>query len=125
MSIQPITVNSGVLPRQPSELREWREYQQSDSYAIDGSVQRNRIRTTNNPQGFKYNVEMTFKNLNSTDYQAIDRLFVSGSGVNYHNPSSGKFGTLTFSGLPFPDEDDPYSPGDSLLTNYKVRIRQF
>lgn len=88
-------------------------------------MQRNRIRTASNPLGFKYNVEMLFKNVKSTDYQALDALFVSGSGVNYHNPSSGKFGTLTFSGLPFPDEDDPYSPGESLLTNYKVRIRQF
>lgn len=125
MSIQPITINSGTLARQPSILREWREYQQSDQYAIDGAVQRNRIRTPANPQGFKYNVEMTFQNLNSSDYQAIDALFVSGSGVNYHNPSSGKFGTLTFSGLPFPDEDEPYTPGESLLSTYKVRIRQF
>lgn len=125
MSVQPITINSGNLARQPSALREWREYQQTDQYAVDGAVQRNRIKTPGNPLGFKYNVEMLFQNLNSTDYQAIDALFVSGSGVNYHNPDSGKFGTLTFSGLPFPDEDDAYTPGGSHQTNYKVRIRQF
>lgn len=125
MSLNPITINSGTLARQPSKLREWREYQQSEKYSIGGAVQRNRISTGGNPSGFKYNVEMTFENLNSTDYQAIDALFTAGSGVNYYNPSSGKFGTLSFSGLPFPDESDEYSPGESLQADYRVRIRQF
>lgn len=123
--LQPITINSGTLARQPSRLREWREYKESTKEAVDGAIQRNRISTPANPLGFKYNVEMTFENLNSSDYQAIDALFVSGSGVNYHNPSSGKFGTLTFSGLPFPDEAGEYSPGASNLATYKVRIREF
>jgi len=125
MSVLPITVNSGTLVRQPSKLREWREYVQSDRIAIDGAIQRNRIRTASNPLGFKYNVEMIFENLDSTDYQAIDALFTSGSGVNYYNPSSGKFGTLSFSGLPFPEEEGEYSSGDSLQADYKVKIRQF
>lgn len=125
MSISPITVNSGTLARQPSKLREWREYIQTDRIAIDGAIQRNRIRTASNPLGFKYNVEMTFENLNSSDYQSIDALFTSGSGVNYYNPSSGKFGILSFSGLPFPEEEGEYSPGDSLQADYKVKIRQF
>lgn len=123
--LDPITINSGELARMPSRLREWREYQESSQQAIDGGMQRNRVITPGNPNGFKYNVEMTFENLNSSDYQAIDALFVSGSGVNYHNPSSGKFGTLTFSGLPFPDEAGEYSPGASNLATYKVRIREF
>lgn len=124
MAVLPITVNSGTLPRQPSKLREWREYIQTDKFAIDGAVQRNRIRTPSNPLGFKYNVEMTFENITVTDFQGLDRFFTAGSGVNYANPSS-KYGTLVFSGLPFPDESDDYSPGDSLLTTYKVKIRQF
>lgn len=123
--LQPITINSGTLPRQPSSLREWREYSQSDSYAIDGAIQRNRIRTQANPNGYKYNAELTFQGLDSTDYRAIDALFVSGSGVNYYNPESGKFGVLSFSGLPFPTEDDSYSRGGSQQADYKVRIRQF
>lgn len=123
--LDPITINSGTLPRQPSRLREWREYQQTDKYAIDGAIQRNRVRTPGNPNGFKCNVEMTFENLDSVDYQTIDNLFVSGSGVNYNNPASGKFGTLTFSGLPMTDESDEYSRGSSLQVDYKVRIRQF
>ena len=125
MALQPITINSGTLARQPSKLKEWREYVQTDQQAIDGAIQRNRVRTPSNPYGFKYNVEMTFESLNSTDYQAIDALFTSGSGVNYYNPSSGKFGILSFSGLPYPTEDGEYSPGDSLLADYKVKIRQF
>jgi len=124
MSISPITVNSGTLPLQPSKLREWREYIQTDKFAIDGAVQRNRIRTASNPLGFKFNVEMIFENITVSNFQAIDALFTSGSGVNYANPSS-KYGTLVFSGLPYPDEGDDYSPGDSLLTTYKVKIRQF
>lgn len=125
MSISPITINSGTLARQPSRLKEWREYIQTDKMAIDGAVQRNRISTPSNPLGFKYNVEMVFEKLNSTDYRAIDALFTAGSGVNYYNPSSGKFGILSFSGLPFPDEMSEYSRGDSLLADYKVKIRQF
>lgn len=125
MSLQPITINSGTLARQPSRLKEWREYIQTDKYAIDGAVQRNRISTPSNPLGFKYNVEMVFDKLDSADYQAIDALFTSGSGVNYYNPSSGKFGVLSFSGLPYPDEMGEYSRGDSNLADYKVKIRQF
>jgi len=124
MAIQPITINSGTLPRQPSRLKEWREYIQTDKFAIDGAVQRNRIRTPANPLGFKYNIEMIFENINVTDFGLLDAYFTAGSGVNYYNPSS-KYGVLSFSGLPYPDEGDDYSRGDSLLTTYKVKIRQF
>lgn len=124
MAVQPITINSGTLARQPSRLKEWREYIQTDKTAIDGAMQRNRISTPSNPRGFKYNIEMLFENLNVTDFQAIDALFTAGSGVNYYNPSS-KYGVLSFSGLPYPDEGGEYSRGDSLLTTYKVKIRQF
>ncbi len=124
MALQPITVNSGTLARQPSKLREYREYIQTDKQAIDGAIQRNRIRTASNPLGFKYNVEMIFENIAVTDFQSLDALFTAGSGVNYYNPSS-KYGVLSFSGLPYPDETDDYGPGESLLTTYKVKIRQF
>lgn len=92
--------------------------------AIDGAMQRNRIKTPSNPNGFKFNVEMIFENVNATDFAVIDAFFVSGSGVNYYNDLS-KYGSLSFSGLPYPDETDDYAAGGSLLTNYKVRIRQF
>ena len=124
MELQPITINSGTLARQPSRLREWREYKQTDREAIDGSIQRNRISTPSNPLGFKFNVEMTFERLSKDDFQSIDSLFVTGSGVNYYNPES-KYGVLSFSGLPYTEENDEYERGSSLLTNYKVRIRQF
>lgn len=124
MSISPITINSGTLPRQPSRLKEWREYIQTDKFAIDGAVQRNRIRTPANPLGFKYNIEMIFENINVTEFGQLDAYFTAGSGVNYYNPSS-KYGVLSFSGLPYPDEGSDYSRGDSLLTTYKVKIRQF
>ena len=124
MPVYPITVNSGTLPRQPSKLKEWREYIQTDKYAIDGSVQRNRVRTPGNPQGFKWNAEMIFENISVTEFGVLDAYFTAGSGVNYYNPSS-KYGVLSFSGLPFPDETDDYAPGDSLFTTYKVKIRQF
>lgn len=124
MAISPITINSGTLPRQPSKLREWREYNQTDKIAIDGAIQRNRIRTSANPLGFKFNAEMIFENIEVSDFQALDAYFTAGSGVNYYNPSS-KYGVLSFSGLPYPDETDDYGPGESLFTNYKVKIRQF
>ena len=122
--LSPITINSGTLPRQPSGLKEYREYIQTDRFAIDGAVQRNRVRTPSNPYGFKYNVEMTFEDINVSDFQSLDAFFTAGSGVNYYNPAS-KYGVLSFSGLPYPDESDDYSRGSSLLTTYKVKIRQF
>lgn len=125
MAVLPITINSGTLPRQPSRLHEYREYFQAERTAIDGGIQRDRVRTPANPNGYKYVVDMTFEDLDSTDWQAIDRLFVSGSGVRYYNPSSGRFGTLSFSGLPFPDEGGDYAAGDSLQSPYRVKIRQF
>lgn len=124
MVVQPILINSGTLPRMPSKLREYREYQQTENMAIDGAIQRNRIRTPSNPQGFKMNVEMIWEHLAIGDFQLLDQYFMPGSGVNYANPSS-KYGVLVFSGLPYPDESDDYEPGDSLFTTYKVRIRQF
>ncbi len=124
MVLQPITINSGTLPRQPSRLREYRTYQQTENVAIDGATQRNRIRTPGNPNGFKYNVEMTFEKVAVSEFQLLDAMFVSGSGVNYYNPQS-KYGVLSFSGLPYPDETDEYQPGESLQTTYKVRIGQF
>ena len=124
MAVEAITVNSGTLPRQPSKLREWREYIQTDKFALDGAIQRNRIRTAANPLGFKFNVEMTFENITAGEFQQLDAYFTAGSGVNYANPSS-KYGVLVFSGLPYPDESDDYAAGDSLLTTYKVKIRQF
>lgn len=124
MAVEAITVNSGTLPRQPSKLREWREYIQTDKTALDGAIQRNRIRTAQNPLGFKYNTEMIFENITAGEFGLLDAYFTAGSGVNYYNPSS-KYGVLSFSGLPYPDETDDYAPGDSLLTTYKVKIRQF
>ena len=124
MSLSPIQVNNADLPIQPSNLREWREYIQTEQTAIDGAIQRNRVRTPHNPNGFKYNVEMTFERISSTIFSQIDALFVSGSGVVYNNPTS-KYGSLTFSGLPYPEEGDDYEAGDSLLSDYKVTIRQF
>ena len=99
MAVLPITVNSGTLPRQPSKLREWREYIQTDKTAIDGAIQRNRIRTAQNPLGFKFNAEMIFENITITEFGQLDAYFTAGSGVNYYNPSS-KYGVLSFSGLP-------------------------
>lgn len=122
MSLQPITVNSGTIP-QPNRLREWREFIQSDKTAVDGGIQRNRISTPSNPQGFKYNVELTYTRLSTAEFGTLDNLFLSGSGVNYYNPAS-KYGVLSFSGLPYPEEGE-YDKGDSLLTSYKVKIRQF
>lgn len=122
--LSPITVNSGTLPRQPSIVKEYREYIETDSYTIDGSVQRNRISTPQNPLGFKYNVELTFENIAISDFQALDAYFMPGSGVNYYNPQS-KYGVLSFSGLPSPDESSEYSRGAGLQTTYKVKIRQF
>lgn len=124
MSLNPIQVNGSDLPLQPSALREFREYQQTDQMAVDGATQRNRISTPSNPDGYKYVAELSFQNVTATSFAALDALFVSGSGINYRNPGS-KFGVLTFSGLPYPDEASEYGPGESLLSDYKVRVRQY
>lgn len=123
MSLSPIQINNNALPVQPTRLREYKIYQQTDAEAIDGTMQRNRISTANNPQGYKNVTEMTFDKITSADYSYLNNLFVSGSGVYYYNPASKGGTALAFSGLPFPEEGE-YVPGESLLSDYTVRIRE-
>lgn len=122
MALTPLTINSGAI-LQPSKLKEYKQYTQTEKVSIDDTMQRNRIATTNNPQGFKYIAELEWENVAVTDFTVLSNLFTSGSGVYYNNPGS-KYGTLSFSGLPFPDDNSEYAPGESLVTSFKVRIRQ-
>lgn len=122
MALSPITIN-GTSIKQPTQARDYRLNIQSDNYALDGSMQRNRIISAANPVGYKYAVDLYWENLGVTDFATLLGLFSSGSGVVYSNPSS-KYGTLTYSGLPMVDEPDPYLPGESLLTTFKATIRQ-
>lgn len=119
----PITINSGIVNPQPSRVREYQLRQDSEEEALDGSIQRNTITSPTNPTGRKYVAELAFEKLNISQFQAVHNLFTTGSGVYYRNPNS-KFGILTFSGLPFVDDQADYEPGASFLSDYKVRIRQ-
>ena len=122
MALQNIQINGSDLPKQPSELHEWTEYQQTDKFAIDDSMQRNRVITPSNDRGLKYMAEMSWDKVNASEFAAINNLFVTGSGVLYSNPDS-KYGNLTYSGLPFIDEGR-YERGESKLSSLTVRIRQ-
>ncbi len=122
MALSPITINSSAI-LQPTNVKEYKTFSQSEKTAIDDTMQRNRVTSPNNPQGFKYSVELEWEHLPVSDFANLNNLFTSGSGVYYSNPGS-KYGTLSFSGLPFPDDNSGYSPGESLLSSFKVRIRQ-
>ncbi len=123
MTLSPITINGASLPKQPTLLRDYREWKQTENEALDGGMQRNRIATAANPVGYKYVAEMSWDKLDPSSFNTLMGLFVTGSGVLYSNPSS-KYGALTYSGLPFVEEPDPYQPGESLNATFKVRIRQ-
>lgn len=123
MALLPITIN-GQLIKQPTTLKEYKEQSQTEQYAIDNGVQRNRVFTPGNPTGAKAWAEMMWDKILPADYQQLYTFFSTGSGVYYSNPSSGKFGTLTFSGLPFIEDPDPYVAGESMLSTFKVRIRE-
>lgn len=122
MALTPITINN-ISIRQPTTLIEKKDFQQTDKYAMDSAMQRNRISTALNPLGLKYVAILTWKDLPLTDFQQLDSIFTTGSGVVYRNPSS-KYGSLTFSGLPMSIQESEYVSGDSLLTDYQVTIRQ-
>lgn len=121
MALSPITINGQTI-LQPSTLREYKEATQSEQYAIDGAAQRNRVKTTGNPNGEKAWAEMTWDKIPPSDFLTLYNSFRTGSGICYQNPSS-KYGTLTFSGLPFMEEGE-YVSGESRLTTFKVRIRE-
>lgn len=114
MALSPITIN-GASIRQPSRVREYKEHIQSEKTSVDGSMQRNRL-------GFKYVAELTWDRLPVADFGSLESKFTTGSGIYYRNPSS-KYGVLAYSGLPFTDESE-YERGESLLSTYKVRIRE-
>lgn len=119
----PISINTNSGIKQPSSVREYREYQQTDKTAIDGRMQRNRVATSNNREGFKYVAELAWEWITVADFTTLDNYFRTGSGVVYGNALSKYGGVLTFSGLPFPDEGE-YYPGDSAVSRFTVRIRQ-
>lgn len=121
MSLSPITINGQTI-LQPTKLHEYKTFQESEKEAIDGAMQRNRVATPNNPVGYKFVAELEWQDLPVANFQTLNSLLTTGSGVYYNNPAS-KYGTLTFSGLPFPSEGE-YLVGESLLTSFKVRIRQ-
>ena len=118
----PISFNTYSGIKQPSRVREYREYQRTDKTAIDGRMQRNVIATSNNREGFKYVAELEWEYITPGDFAVIDNYIRTGSGILYGN-SLSKFGILTFSGLPFPDEGE-YYPGADAISGFTVRIRQ-
>jgi hypothetical protein len=123
MSLSPIEINHSAISPQPTSLREYSIQIQTDQESIDGSIQRNKVRSTNNPDGQKFAAELTWDLIQPSDYQTLNNQFVTGSGIYYHNPAS-KYGTLSFSGMPFIEDESEYVRGESLLSSYKVRIRE-
>lgn len=123
MSLSPIQINHSDISPQPTNLKEYSIQIQTEQEAIDGAIQRNKVRSVGNPNGQKFVAELSWTYLSPAQYQTLNNQFITGSGIFYNNPAS-KYGTLTFSGLPFIESEGEYVPGESLLTDYKVRIRE-
>lgn len=123
MSLSPIMVNNQILDPQPTTVSEYKIRNDSEQEALDQTLQRNTIVSPTNPTGRKFMAELSFQTVTPAQFQGLEALFTSGSGIYYVNPGS-KYGTLTMSGLPYVSENEPYVPGESLLTDYKVKIRQ-
>lgn len=122
MSLDPITLNGTEIP-QPRRIREYRAPQQTDQTAVDGSTQRNRNASARNPNGTKMVAELDFGPITKEEFNVLDGLTITGSGLFYRNPES-KYGVLTFSGLPYVEEGE-YMPGESLWSeSYKLTIRE-
>src|ERR1700722_9790104 len=122
MALQPILINNILIP-QPTLLRDYRINIQTENTALDGGTQRNRVVSGGNPVGYKYAVDLEWDNQGTSDFTTLLGIFSSGSGLVYSNPAT-KYGPLTYSGLPYVTEPDPYQAGDSLLTTLQVTIRQ-
>lgn len=112
-----IYINNQALPVQPSVLKEELLQIQTDQFAIDGSMSRNRI-------GQKKQSYMLFPIVQPSDYQSLLSNFTTGSGVYYYNDQSDYTGNvLSMSGLPTFTESE-YVQGGSLFRAFEVTIRE-
>lgn len=108
---------NGQYIQQPSQLQETPIPIQTDTTAMDGSMQRNY-------RGMKYNVQMQFKDISVSGYQQIMGIINTGNYISYNNTLSAQTGgSLTFSGLPS-FKTAPYESGASLYQQLDVSVRQ-
>lgn len=112
-----VTINSDANTPQPSSLKEELVQIQTDTIAIDGSTQRNRI-------GQKYQATCSWDWLTPAQYQLLIGYFTSGATVTYNNTLSDYAGgTFSFTGFPSFTESQ-YINGGSLYRKLDAVIRQ-
>lgn len=110
-----IYINNAILNTQPSDLAENDLQVQTDQFAIDGTMRRNKI-------GQKKQATMQFPSMSPFDYTSLKNKFITGSGVYYYNDQSSN-GIYAFSGMPNFQESS-YLPGASLFRPFQVTIRE-
>lgn len=108
---------NNITTTQPSTLEEEPLPIQTDTTALDGSVQRNYM-------GYKFVARLSFTQLSISGYQQIMGIINTGSGISYYNDQTAwSTSPLTFSGLAT-FTPHPYYRGASLIQDLDVVIRQ-
>jgi len=112
----PITLNGTEF--WVSDVNENPDKIKTDSFAIDGTMQRSRF-----PD--KKKAVLSFSHISAADYQAIKAMVDSGNEIAYINTNSiVPGGVLSFSGIP-DDSLDAYSlKGSSPRAPFKLTIRE-
>jgi hypothetical protein len=112
-----IYLNGTAIPQQPARLNENDESIKTDTFAIDGSMQRNQANS-------KKRASFTINMATPATFQFIKALYDAAAPVLYLNDASNVVGGVhTFTGIIDFNEDD-YFRGGSLMVPLNVTIRE-
>lgn len=111
-----IKINNIEIPIYPGTYDDDPVVIKTDSYSINGSVERHRFPS-------KKQVKMKFDVVSPTQISFFRDLFESSGAVQFYNDQSN-YGVLSFSGVIMECSSGEYKRGGSLLTDLSITIRE-
>ena len=111
-----IKINDIEIPMYPSSYDDSPSVVKTDSYAIDGSLERQQYPS-------KKQVKMSFPMANPSVYAFFNAFFEGESAVKFYNDTS-KYGVLEFTGIITACNPGEYIRGGSLLFPLEITIRE-
>ncbi len=112
-----IYISSTASPQQPSSVCEQPERVKTDTYSMDGSVERNQSASK---KCSKFVISMA----KPETYRFYEALYEAAAPVTYRNDCSNVVGgVLEFTGIIDVEESD-YIRGGSLMTELTVTVRE-
>lgn len=111
-----IKINNIEIPLYPSFYDDSPSVIKTDSYAIDGSLERQQYPS-------KKQVKMNFPMANPSVFAFFNELFEGETAMQFYNDSS-KYGILEFTGIITACSAGEYIRGGSLLFSLEITIRE-